>query len=120
MRQGSINRYGALNPASKHCCCAYTWPGNVRELSALMERPVTLASANVIVACAEVAAALEPQPEAMFGLGGMSLKGNKRDAITEAFHRHNGNRGRMAADLGMHRTTLWRQIKTFCPELAGG
>jgi transcriptional regulator with PAS, ATPase and Fis domain len=33
--------------------------------------------------------------------------------IEEALRRHNGNRSAVASELRMHRSTLWRKLKTY-------
>ena len=37
----------------------------------------------------------------------------EREVIEEALRAHHGNRVRVADELGMHRSTLWRKIKTY-------
>jgi len=38
---------------------------------------------------------------------------SERDMIRDALNRNHGNRSRAAVELGMHRSTLWRKIKTL-------
>ena len=37
----------------------------------------------------------------------------ERQVIVETLQRHNGNRTRAAAELGVHRSTLWRKLKSY-------
>jgi DNA-binding NtrC family response regulator len=37
----------------------------------------------------------------------------ERRIIEEALRRHNGNRSAAASELRMHRSTLWRKLKTY-------
>jgi transcriptional regulator with PAS, ATPase and Fis domain len=38
---------------------------------------------------------------------------SEKEVIEEALRRHHGNRAAVAAELGVHRSTLWRKIKTY-------
>ena len=38
---------------------------------------------------------------------------HEREIIIETLRRNGGNRARAATELGMHRTTLWRKIKSY-------
>jgi len=38
---------------------------------------------------------------------------NEKDVILETLRRYNGNRSKAAVELGMHRSTLWRKMKTL-------
>lgn len=38
---------------------------------------------------------------------------SEKQLITELLARHHGNRSRVASELGMHRTTLWRKLKQY-------
>jgi len=44
---------------------------------------------------------LSPRPE------------SEMQIILQTLQRNHGNRSRSAADLGMHRTTLWRKLKSY-------
>ena len=35
----------------------------------------------------------------------------EKEIILDALRRYNGNRSRVAIELGMHRSTLWRKMK---------
>jgi transcriptional regulator with PAS, ATPase and Fis domain len=37
----------------------------------------------------------------------------EKDVIEEALQRHHGNRAKVAVELGMHRSTLWRKMKVY-------
>ncbi|NIS15715.1 MAG: hypothetical protein GWO41_05490 [candidate division Zixibacteria bacterium] len=38
---------------------------------------------------------------------------SEKKIIQEALQRNNGNKTRTARELGVHRSTLWRKIKTY-------
>ena len=88
----------------------YRWPGNVRELENVMERAAALAERDLI----------EPRhlPDAIRGrsAGGaehvQALHEAEYEAIMRAGWACQGNLTRMAAMLGIGRTTLWRKVKS--------
>ena len=45
--------------------------------------------------------------------GIMPDRQSEKDMIADALRRHQGNRNRVAEELGVHRTTLWRKIKSY-------
>ena len=86
------------------------FPGNVRELENAIE--------HAIVMCDGEEIRVEHLPEHVFDesriAGGFVLdEGSEKDVIEEALQRHRGNRVRVAEELGMHRSTLWRKMKTY-------
>ena len=106
-----------FGPGVEGLLLSHSWPGNVRELSGLMERLVVLSGSNTIDrddlagaidALGSLGAREDVRPEAE----------NLREILLQSWHRHNGNRALMAQEFGVHRTTLWRQLKTLCPELS--
>ena len=106
-----------FGPGVEDLLLAHSWPGNVRELSGLMERLVVLSGSNTI-SRDDLAAAID-------ALGGLDVPEairpdtqGLREALLQCWRRHKGNRALMARELGIHRTTLWRQLKTLCPELS--
>ena len=97
---------------------AHDFPGNVRELENLIERAFVL--------CRGGAIELGHLPED-FGRGRpetpteqplphdpkAALAELEAQAIEAALRRNHGNRQGAADELGMHKTTLWRKIKTL-------
>ncbi len=93
-----------------HTLCAYDFPGNVRELENLIERALILCSGSSI----ELGDWL-PQPSA--APEGMSrLELIERDEILRLMEVHQGSLIRVAKELGISRTTLWRRLKHYNPE----
>lgn len=88
----------------------YSFPGNVRELENAVE--------HAFVMCHDRAIQIEHLPQHIVA-GGMNSNGivpnakSEKDVIMETLRRHHGNQSRAAKELGVHRSTLWRKIRTF-------
>jgi DNA-binding NtrC family response regulator len=95
----------------------YSWPGNIRELKHVLLRAAHAAEGTLITSAAlppEVlgeAQAREKKPP--------SLRDTERELIRTALADANGNIGQAAAQLGIHRTTLYRNLNRYglsCPD----
>ena len=91
----------------------YDFPGNVRELENLMERAFVLCRTGAI----DPACLPREFLEATDAVEGEEAAGSIEEAevelIREALARHNGHRGKTAAELGIHPSTLWRKMKRY-------
>ncbi|WP_394833570.1 sigma 54-interacting transcriptional regulator [Pendulispora rubella] len=97
----------------------YAWPGNVRELRNVMERVLSLAPPGNI----DEATLLELAPElGTTPVNGESLETSTlRQALAKSerrkirAHLESGStqRQKLADELGIHRSTLWRKMKRF-------
>jgi DNA-binding NtrC family response regulator len=107
---------------------AYDWPGNIRELRNVIERAIVLSVGRVIelddlpeqfsrtetavVSPAASRPAACPIPAPM-----PTLARTKNDAeivrITDALQRHQNNRLRAAAELGISRVTLYKKMHKY-------
>jgi transcriptional regulator with PAS, ATPase and Fis domain len=88
----------------------YSFPGNVRELENAVEHAMVMCRGNEI--------RIEHLPQHVVAEseerhGFVCEEKSEREVIREALHRHLGNRAKVADDLGMHRSTLWRKMKTY-------
>jgi transcriptional regulator with PAS, ATPase and Fis domain len=88
----------------------YSFAGNVRELENAIEHAFVMCHGDEIL--------VEHLPQHIIANGVMSKQVTQsaqsdKEVIQEALIRHHGNKSRAAVDLGMHRSTLWRKMKTL-------
>jgi transcriptional regulator with PAS, ATPase and Fis domain len=92
----------------------YAWPGNVRELEKAIERAVILGHSHLIMP--------EDLPPTLLGRDDFTtLADHKRSTLVQlekahilvALSEHRWNQTKVAAELGISRTTLWRKMKRY-------
>jgi two-component system, NtrC family, response regulator HydG len=88
----------------------YTWPGNVRELQHAVERAVIMSDSTELVPSDFILSARNEMFEKKESL---SLDEMEEKAITDALRRHNGNMSKVAKELGLGRTTLYRKLLKY-------
>jgi len=93
----------------------YDWPGNVRELANLVERHVALADAPIMHLDALPSLTVGDALDADLP----SLQELERRYILKLLERFGGNREKMAATLGINKSTLWRKLQSYKTEGAG-
>jgi DNA-binding NtrC family response regulator len=115
-----------LSPAALRALQGHDWPGNVRELRNAVERAVALCPGDVIEV-EDLPPALTATPPGADApgspdadappTGAISLARNKDQAeaacIVAALERHNNNRLRAAAELGISRMTLYKKLHRY-------
>lgn len=97
---------------------AYRWPGNVRELRNEVERIIALNRDAKRISLDMLAHRIrEAAPHTARQVEGKTLPAAvarlERRMITDALRRHEGNRTRTAAALGITRQGLWKKIKRY-------
>lgn len=103
-------RAGTLSPAALRRLRAYPWKGNARELQAVMERYVILHDGPLVSVEADALDSVleaEERPPAERG-----RHTPDSGAIAQALRESGGRISVAARALGIHRTTLWRLLKT--------
>jgi len=99
-----------ISPAAIAILRKYPFPGNVRELENAVE--------HALVMCHGEEIQVKHLPQHIITQGSATNgiapgKRNEKDIILDALHRNKGNRSRAAEELGLHRSTLWRKMKTY-------
>ena len=96
------------------CLMSYNYPGNVRELKNIIER------AFVVCRCGEIQRRHLPEPLCFAACLNcpkqtefMSLKQLEAAFLMNALRHNNWNRLQTARQLGIHKTTLFRKIKSL-------
>lgn len=109
-------RLGLITSRAKKALETHPWRGNVRELKNVAERICVLGRGDIIDVDA-VRDALETElldvpshTESIQGGDGFRME---REALRQVLLRHDGNRGKTAAELGLDRSTLWRRMKKY-------
>ena len=95
---------------------SYDYPGNIRELENIIEHAFILC-ADEMIATSHLPEYLRPIPTDVCAIDGGTIKAVKRSVeaqtILDALHRNHYNRQAAARDLGIHKSTLFRKIKTL-------
>lgn len=109
-------KYGAsirFTPGMVELLEAHSWPGNVRELSGVIERLALLARTEPVGEM-HLASALRPERRShVVALPAPVPANPERQRITATLDKYNGHIGKAATDLGIHRTTLQRKIRSL-------
>jgi DNA-binding NtrC family response regulator len=122
LTQFFIQKYGrtkdkpvtGIAPEAMALLTRYAWPGNVRELEHVIERAVVLTPHPIILSddLPQTVQTAVPvtggQPE-----GWMTLDALERDYIARALQAHQGDVGKTAEILGIHRRTLLRKLQHY-------
>ncbi|HZZ84015.1 MAG TPA: sigma-54 dependent transcriptional regulator [Anaeromyxobacteraceae bacterium] len=118
----------ALTPEAVARLMSHDWPGNVRELQNMIEQAAALSTAPEIRAgdihLEAARRAREPSGESQVSQASQTLAdvvdAAERRAIEAAVGRLEGDLGRVARELGVSPTTLWRKMKRLgIPSKAG-
>jgi transcriptional regulator with PAS, ATPase and Fis domain len=107
---------GGIAPEALSLLMAHDWPGNVRELENVIERAFILCGTGRID-LAHLPDTLTGSGVPRTGSGGAGLREAREaldaQAIRAALERTGGNRLAAAKELGVHKTTLFRKIRTL-------
>jgi len=111
----------SFDPEALARLLAHDWPGNVRELENMVEQAAALSEGAVIRAW-DVAFAPDPRgkeepPPA--GTLAEAVAAAERRTIEAALARYPGDLARVARELGISSTTLWRRMKRLGIDAGG-
>jgi two-component system response regulator HydG len=90
----------------------YTWPGNVRELQHAVERAVIMAGSDVLQPEDFLVTSTE-RTDGEVVLDSLKLEDVEKVVIRKALAKHGGNVSRVARELGLSRTSLYRRMKLY-------
>ena len=104
-----------FTPAALAELTEHAWPGNVRELENMVEQAAALSpGAEIGEAGIQFEPAIGPRAEAAPGQArslAAAVEEAERSAIQAALQRCDGDLARVALELGVSSTTLWRKMK---------
>lgn len=102
-----------VHPDAQALLMGYHWPGNVRELENTVERAFVLCRQGMILP-EHLPGEIRPHEPIRSGLG-QTITHTRRSVeaatIRACLEQHNWNRGAAAAELGIHRSTLFRKMR---------
>ena len=110
MEQGIHNP--GFDPGILPVLAAHSWPGNVRELENLVERALLLNSGGRI-GLADLPESIAPVGETPGGTIRTARMEAERQTILAALAENGSNRTAAAAELGIHKTTLYRRMRAL-------
>src|SRR5690606_31356229 len=108
-------------PEVSECAIAYlmeqSWPGNVRQLRHEVERAIVFAEDGRITSASFGKAPME-SPKPIHSTNGRArlrdhLEQIEADLVRKALERHNGNKKRVAQELGISRSYLYKVLNTI-------
>lgn len=110
-------KYILLTDDAKSLICSLPWPGNVLQLELFIEKLVLLCESRVVDAegvckyqprtyLTEQSAAETTPPEPLIVYGD-----KEATSILRLLEKHNGSRMKVADELGVSKSTLWRRMK---------
>jgi two-component system, NtrC family, response regulator HydG len=88
----------------------YSWPGNVRELQHALERAVIMSERTELTKTDFILTSKRQSPEKAEML---TLEEMERHAIVRAIQKYQGNMSKVAKELGVGRTTLYRKLEKY-------
>lgn len=116
--QDRHTRYVHLTQGAYRLLQEYDWPGNLDQMNNLCERIVLLTEKRNIdeiflkKQLEQVTPRLQPGTDRV-----VLYQDPKAVEIAELLRKHGGNREKVAAELGVSKTTLWRHIKKYGVEV---
>jgi DNA-binding NtrC family response regulator len=100
-----------ISPSLINHLMSYSWPGNVRELQHAVERAVILCRGPVITQDDFQLAPISSHGTPQFHT--LNLSEMEKELVRRAIEQHNGNLTRVAEELGIGRTTLYRKLEEY-------
>lgn len=103
-----------ITPEAIALLMAHDWPGNVRELENVIESAFVLCSTDEISpACLKAGLGFDSLPNESSEQIGPARRVAEKHSIQAALKRNHYNRAATADELGIHKTTLYRKMKSL-------
>ncbi len=109
-RKKSDKSIKRISPEAVSVLRRHPLPGNVRELENAIEHAFVMCHGQEIKVehlPPHISSQAYPQSNSA------KAKVGEKETILQTLRRYNGNRSQAAIELGMHRSTLWRKMKTL-------
>lgn len=88
----------------------YHWPGNIRELEHALERAVIMSESNLLQADDFLLKKNDNSPSYSYTT---NLEELEEQTIKRVINQYNGNMSKVAKELGIGRTTLYRKLEKY-------
>ena len=112
--QKQYKRYIHMTQGALRFVQEYDWPGNLEQMASVTERIVLLTEKRSIDEAFVRKQIEQILPDILPGTEKVVLYKDKEAVrIAELLKKHGGNREKVAAELGISKTTLWRHIKKY-------
>ena len=98
------------------CLISYNWPGNVRELENAIEFAFIRSNKQDSISICKLPPALRQNYDSKknkLEINSPELNFNKANELLTLLKNNKWNKSKVALELGINRTTLWRRIKSF-------
>ena len=111
-------RSGGFSPEALEALGSYSWPGNVRELENEVQRALVLLKPGGSIGLAELSLKVRDEHRALSGVDRrgtlkQAVETVEQELIRRASGKHDGNKTRMADDLGISRWTLLQKMRAY-------
>lgn len=112
--QQRYKRFVQLSQGARRFLQEYDWPGNLDQVSSICERTVLITQKRTVDEAflrrqlELTSPCLDPRTREI-----VRYRDRRADQIAELLRRYQGNRTRVAQELGISKTTLWRYMKKY-------
>ncbi|MDD3222604.1 MAG: sigma-54-dependent Fis family transcriptional regulator [Clostridia bacterium] len=110
------SRYLVLSEDAMQKLIGYSWAGSITQLEAFCERLFLSAEKKNIdgAMVSELLESLYPEVQSIDGVEKLVVyKQPEAEELTALLSKYNGNRSKVAKELGISTTTLWRKMKKY-------
>jgi PAS domain S-box-containing protein len=91
----------------------YSWPGNVRELENAIEYLIVRSKDNKNIALNNLPSSFKNSAALQQTDTAIEIKNDNTSQLVKLLEKHHWNKSKVAEELGIGRTTLWRMLKNF-------